>query len=80
MFLYAEGILEEQEISWSKIVKHLPGRTDNEIKNYWRTHIQKHLKQAPQGLEGQQTDSSTSTAADGAATDGDGNYEGLPFY
>ncbi|XP_062104792.1 MYB-like transcription factor EOBI [Humulus lupulus] len=31
---------------WSKIAKHLPGRTDNEIKNYWRTRIQKHMKQA----------------------------------
>ncbi|KAL8124344.1 MYB-like transcription factor EOBII [Apium graveolens] len=33
---------------WSKIAKHLPGRTDNEIKNYWRTRIQKHIKQADQ--------------------------------
>jgi transcription factor MYB, plant len=30
---------------WSKIAKHLPGRTDNEIKNFWRTRIQKHIKQ-----------------------------------
>ena len=30
---------------WSKIASHLPGRTDNEIKNYWRTRVQKHAKQ-----------------------------------
>ncbi|XP_074302861.1 transcription factor MYB108-like [Silene latifolia] len=31
--------------SWSKIAQYLPGRTDNEIKNYWRTRVQKHAKQ-----------------------------------
>nr|L7R9Z0.1 RecName: Full=MYB-like transcription factor EOBI; AltName: Full=Protein EMISSION OF BENZENOIDS I; Short=PhEOBI [Petunia x hybrida]AGC00813.1 EOBI [Petunia x hybrida] len=36
---------------WSKIAKHLPGRTDNEIKNYWRTRIQKHIKQADQNMK-----------------------------
>ncbi|KAG6473856.1 hypothetical protein ZIOFF_067774 [Zingiber officinale] len=30
---------------WSKIARHLPGRTDNEIKNYWRTRVQKHARQ-----------------------------------
>ncbi|XP_064934283.1 transcription factor JAMYB-like [Musa acuminata AAA Group] len=30
---------------WSKIAQHMPGRTDNEIKNYWRTRVQKHAKQ-----------------------------------
>ncbi|KAI4314501.1 hypothetical protein L6164_027404 [Bauhinia variegata] len=30
---------------WSKIAAHLPGRTDNEIKNFWNTHIRKKLLQ-----------------------------------
>ncbi|XP_074562136.1 myb-related protein 340-like [Curcuma longa] len=29
---------------WSKIARQLPGRTDNEIKNFWRTRVQKKLK------------------------------------
>ncbi|XXG65236.1 hypothetical protein AAC387_Pa05g2991 [Persea americana] len=30
---------------WSKIAQHLPGRTDNEIKNYWRTRVQRQARQ-----------------------------------
>ena len=34
---------------WSTIARSLPGRTDNEIKNYWRTHFNKKPKPSSNG-------------------------------
>ncbi|CAH2072579.1 unnamed protein product [Thlaspi arvense] len=31
--------------TWSSIAGNIPGRTDNEIKNYWNTHLRKKLLQ-----------------------------------
>ncbi|KAK7393287.1 hypothetical protein VNO78_21838 [Psophocarpus tetragonolobus] len=36
---------------WSTIARSLPGRTDNEIKNYWRTHFKKKTKSPSDAAE-----------------------------
>ncbi|KAL0412590.1 UNVERIFIED_CONTAM: Transcription repressor [Sesamum radiatum] len=41
--LLAAYIKREGEGRWSLIAGRIPGRTDNEIKNYWNTHLSKKL-------------------------------------
>ncbi|KAK7262422.1 hypothetical protein RJT34_29995 [Clitoria ternatea] len=45
---------------WSRIARKLPGRTDNEIKNYWRTHMRK--KKAQEKKRNGATNLSTSSS------------------
>ncbi|KAL0376850.1 UNVERIFIED_CONTAM: Transcription factor [Sesamum calycinum] len=45
------GFLNQKHLRWSTIARSLPGRTDNEIKNYWRTHFKKKGKPSSQNAE-----------------------------
>lgn len=49
------SILSCLSFRWSQIAMHLPGRTDNEVKNYWNSYLKKKLIKAqgsdPHGSE-----------------------------
>ncbi|XP_028807275.1 protein ODORANT1-like [Neltuma alba] len=69
---------------WSMIAAKLPGRTDNEIKNHWNTHIKKKLLKMgidpvthePLNKEIASQDKSSSPAEHLSQSDSDNNHQG----
>ncbi|XP_022753841.1 transcription factor MYB59-like isoform X2 [Durio zibethinus] len=76
-------VWRETNDRWSKIARKLPGRTDNEIKNYWRTHMRKKAQEKKRAMSPSSSSSvchpspSTSTKVDSLPFSGTGK---VSFY
>ncbi|KAL2495733.1 myb domain protein 63 [Forsythia ovata] len=53
---------------WSKIASHLPGRTDNEIKNVWNTHLKKRSTKKTKVSDSPMDDSDSPSCASSSIT------------
>ncbi|GLT87512.1 hypothetical protein SLE2022_055910 [Rubroshorea leprosula] len=61
MIIHLQALLGNK---WAAIASYLPQRTDNDIKNYWNTHLKKKLKKFQSALDphkAQQQDSTTTS-------------------
>ncbi|KAJ4969666.1 hypothetical protein NE237_002765 [Protea cynaroides] len=64
MIIHLQALLGNK---WAAIASYLPQRTDNDIKNYWNTHLKKKIKKFqtavdPHGVSGSTTSQPSSTA------------------
>ncbi|XP_050271570.1 myb-related protein 306-like [Quercus robur] len=53
MIIHLQALLGNR---WAAIASYLPQRTDNDIKNYWNTHLKKKLNKIQSGAEGHSKD------------------------
>ncbi|XP_021285931.1 myb-related protein 306-like [Herrania umbratica] len=58
MIIHLQALLGNR---WAAIASYLPQRTDNDIKNYWNTHLKKKLKKFQTGVDGQNQDGFSSS-------------------
>ncbi|XP_031122863.1 transcription factor MYB48-like isoform X2 [Ipomoea triloba] len=63
---------------WSKIAQKLPGRTDNEIKNYWRTHMRKKANEDRANKFGSSSSPSSSSSLSNNSSSSSGGSSSPP--
>ncbi|XP_008222863.1 PREDICTED: transcription factor MYB59 [Prunus mume] len=59
---------------WSRIARKLPGRTDNEIKNYWRTHMRKKAQEKKRAASPSSSSSNCSSSSNITSTEGGASF------
>ncbi|KAK1618442.1 hypothetical protein QYE76_023959 [Lolium multiflorum] len=62
---------------WSRIARHLPGRTDNEVKNYWNSYLKKRVDGSA-GKEAAAEQNGSETLAASSAADSDASQSLSP--
>ncbi|GMY15627.1 myb-related protein 306-like [Fagus crenata] len=62
MIIHLQALLGNR---WAAIASYLPQRTDNDIKNYWNTHLKKKLSNLNTGPDGQNQDGFSSSQPKG---------------
>uniref|UniRef100_A0A5B6YJ01 Putative transcription factor MYB59 n=2 Tax=Davidia involucrata TaxID=16924 RepID=A0A5B6YJ01_DAVIN len=63
---------------WSRIARKLPGRTDNEIKNYWRTHMRKKAQERKRAIS-QSSSSSHSNSSSSSSSNNIAAVNSMPI-
>nr|QIH30998.1 IlMYB306 [Iris laevigata] len=60
MIIHLQALLGNR---WAAIASYLPQRTDNDIKNYWNTHLKKKIKKYQTGVDSYMTSSDSAATA-----------------
>ncbi|KAJ0985331.1 hypothetical protein J5N97_003687 [Dioscorea zingiberensis] len=76
MIIHLQSLLGNR---WAAIASYLPQRTDNDIKNYWNTHLKKKLKKYQTAVENYMASSDSSTNCHDLITNG-GTDSSMPAY
>ncbi|CAO2818583.1 unnamed protein product [Amaranthus hypochondriacus] len=73
MIIHLQALLGNR---WAAIASYLPQRTDNDIKNYWNTHLKKKIKKLEEGQDGQNTSSLIGFSSNSTSTSSHNSNKG----